>query len=47
MCDEYAERRGERGLFAFTGEIESVTLHLGDGPEVTGMDYLRMAVKMD
>ena len=44
VCEEYAERRG---LFKFTGEIESVTLHLGDGPEVTGMDLLRMATKMD
>ncbi|MFN2277086.1 MAG: arylsulfatase, partial [Candidatus Promineifilaceae bacterium] len=47
VCDDYTERHGEKGLFPFTGEIESVTLHLGDGPEVTGLDLLRMATKMD
>jgi arylsulfatase len=43
VCHEY----GSRGLFPFTGAIESVTLHLGDGPEVTGMDLLRIATRMD
>ncbi len=47
VCHDYVERRGPAGLFPFTGEIESVILHLGDGPEVTGMDLLRMATKMD
>ncbi|MFN2191226.1 MAG: arylsulfatase, partial [Candidatus Promineifilaceae bacterium] len=47
VCDDYTERHGEKGLFPFTGEIESVTLHLGDGPEVTGLDLLRMSVNMD
>jgi arylsulfatase len=47
VCHDYAGMRGKDGLFPFTGEIESVTLHLGDGPEVTGMDLLRMSVKMD
>ena len=47
VCDDYTERHGEKGLFPFTGEIESITLHLGDGPEVTGLDLLRMSVNMD
>lgn len=47
VCDEYAERHGPQGLFPFTGAIESVTLHLGESAEVTGLDYLAMAVKMD
>lgn len=47
VCHDYVDRRIPAGLFPFTGQIESVTLHLGDGPEVTGLDLLRLSVKMD
>jgi arylsulfatase len=47
VCADYAERHGPHGLFPFTGEIESVTLHLGDGPEVSGLDLLALSIKMD
>lgn len=43
VCDDYAHR----GLFPFTGTIESVTFSFGDFAEPTGMQRLEMATKMD
>lgn len=43
VCDDYAER----GLFPFTGKIESVAFRFGEAPKVTGMERLEMATKMD
>lgn len=43
VCDDYAQR----GIFAFTGQIRSVTFDLARGHEPTGMERLEMATKMD
>jgi arylsulfatase len=43
VCDEYADK----GLFPFTGTIESVQLSFGAHTAPTGMKRLEMATKMD
>ena len=43
VCNDYEHR----GLFEFTGAIESVTFDFGDSAEPTGMDRLELAAKMD
>ena len=43
VCNDYEKK----GLFPFTGTIESVTFEFGDHKEPTGMDRLKLATKMD
>lgn len=43
VCDDYAQR----GVFPFTGTIESIRFDFGDSPEPTGMERLELATKMD
>jgi arylsulfatase len=43
VCDDYVHK----GLFPFTGTIESVTFEFGEVKEPTGMERLQMATKMD
>jgi arylsulfatase len=43
VCHDYEEK----GLFPFTGTIESVTFTFPDVPQPTGMDRLKMATQMD
>jgi len=43
VCADYEER----GLFRFTGAIESVTLDLGAKDATTGMERLALATRMD
>jgi hypothetical protein len=43
VCNDYEDR----GLFPFTGTIESVTLDLPDVPQPTGMERLKLATRMD
>jgi arylsulfatase len=43
VCDEYAEK----GLFPFTGTIESVTFAFGKHKQPTGMERLKIATRMD
>jgi arylsulfatase len=43
VCDDYADR----GLFPFTGTIESVTFDFGDFDEPSGMERLELATKLD
>jgi arylsulfatase len=43
VCHDYEKK----GLFPFTGTIESVTFEFGDVKEPSGMDRLKMATKMD
>jgi arylsulfatase len=43
VCDDYAEK----GLFPFTGTIESVTFAFGKHKQPTGMERLKMATRMD
>lgn len=43
VCDDY----GDRGVFPFTGTIESVTFAFGDFKQPTGMERLELATKMD
>jgi arylsulfatase len=43
VCHDYEKK----GLFPFTGSIESVTFEFGDSKSPTGMERLEMATKMD
>ncbi len=43
VCHDYEEK----GLFPFTGTIESVMFEFGDAPQPTGMERLKLATKMD
>jgi arylsulfatase len=43
VCNDYEKK----GLFPFTGRIESVTFEFGDVPQPTGMERLEMATRMD
>lgn len=43
MCNEYQKK----GLFPFTGPIESATFVFGPHKAPTGMQRLEMATKMD
>ena len=43
VCDDYKDR----GFFPFTGTIETVTIDLSEVPQLTGMERLEMATKMD
>jgi arylsulfatase len=43
VCDEYADK----GLFPFTGQIESVTFSFGPHKSPSGMERLELATKMD
>jgi arylsulfatase len=43
VCDDYVHK----GLFPFTGTIESVTFEFGDVKHPTGMERLELATKMD
>jgi len=43
VCDDYAEK----GLFPFTGTIESVTFTFGNHRKPTGMERLKLATRMD
>lgn len=43
VCDEYAEK----GLFPFTGTIESVTFAFGAHKATSGMERLELATRMD
>ena len=43
VCADYAEK----GVFPFTGKIESVTFAFGKHAQPTGMERLEMATKMD
>ncbi|HEY7062473.1 MAG TPA: arylsulfatase [Chloroflexota bacterium] len=43
VCPDYEQK----GLFPFTGTIESVTLEFGDGHQPTGHERLAMATKLD
>ena len=43
VCDDYVHK----GLFPFTGTIESVTFEFGPAKAPTGMERLEMATKMD
>jgi len=43
VCHDYEEK----GLFPFTGTIESVTFTFPNVPQPTGMDRLKMATQMD
>ncbi|HVY05644.1 MAG TPA: arylsulfatase [Burkholderiales bacterium] len=43
VCDEYADK----GLFPFTGTIESVTFAFGKHKKPTGMERLKTATRMD
>jgi arylsulfatase len=43
VCPDYEKK----GLFPFTGTIESVTFEFGDVKEPTGMERLEMATRMD
>jgi len=43
VCADYQEK----GLFPFTGTIESVTFEFGPHQAPTGMDRLRLATRMD
>jgi arylsulfatase len=43
VCDDYVHK----GLFPFTGTIESVTFEFGDAKQPTGMERLELATKMD
>jgi arylsulfatase len=43
VCDDYAKK----GLFPFTGAIESVTFAFGAHEQPTGMDRLKLATRMD
>jgi arylsulfatase len=43
VCADYEDR----GLFPFTGKIESVTLDLPAVPQTSGMERLELATKMD
>jgi arylsulfatase len=43
VCNDYEKK----GLFPFTGVIDSVTFEFGAAPQPTGMERLKMATKMD
>jgi arylsulfatase len=43
VCSDYEKK----GLFAFTGTIESVAFEFGDHKPASGMELLEMATKMD
>lgn len=43
VCADYEDK----GLFPFTGTIESVTFRFGDHGEPTGMDRLKLSTRMD
>jgi arylsulfatase len=43
VCADYEEK----GLFPFTGEIDSVTFMFGSGKRPTGMERLKLATRMD
>lgn len=43
VCNDYESK----GLFPFTGTIESVTFEFGDSPQPTGMERLELFTKMD
>src|SRR5262245_50684936 len=43
VCSDY----GDRGLFPFTGEIESVIFEFGDHVPPTGMERLKLSTAMD
>jgi Sulfatase len=43
VCDDYVKK----GLFPFTGSIESVTFAFGAHQQPTGMDRLKLATRMD
>jgi arylsulfatase len=43
VCDDYKDR----GLFSFTRTIETVTIDLSEVPQLTDMERLEMATKMD
>lgn len=43
VCADYEKK----GVFPFTGTIESVTFEFGDAKQPTGMERLKLATKMD
>lgn len=43
VCADYEDK----GLFPFTGEIESVTFTFSAGEKPTGMERLKLATRMD
>jgi hypothetical protein len=43
VCHDYAKK----GLFPFTGSIESVTFAFGEHKQPTGMERLKLATRMD
>jgi hypothetical protein len=43
VCSDYEDR----GLFPFTGTIESVTFEFGEHTPPTGMERLQLATAMD
>jgi hypothetical protein len=43
VCEDYSKK----GLFPFTGTIESVTFAFGEHTQPSGMERLKLATRMD